>query len=49
MSAEEGEWIDREELELYLLDVMSKYVMREGNRVKELGLFGVWCSLLKEL
>ena len=45
----DGEWIDREMLEVYLLDVMSKYVMREGEKVKDVGLFGIWCSLLKEL
>ena len=49
ISSAEGCWIDEDMLKLYLLDVMSKYVLREGNRVKELGLFGVWCSLLKEL
>jgi hypothetical protein len=49
MGSDEGKWIDGEMLEMYVLDVMSKYVMREGERVKELGLFGVWCSLLKEL
>ena len=45
----DGEWIDREMLEVYVLDVMSKYVMREGEKVKDMGLFGIWCSLLKEL
>ena len=49
MNSVDGGWIDRDMLEMYVLDVMSKYVMREGKRVKELGLFGVWCSLLKEL
>jgi hypothetical protein len=29
------------------LDVMSKYVMREGGKVKELGLFGVWGGMVK--
>ena len=42
----EGKWIDRDMLKLYLLDVMSRYVMREGRKVKELGLFGVWGELL---
>ena len=42
----DGEWIDREMLEMYLLDVMSKYVMREGGKVKELGMFGVWCGMM---
>ena len=42
----DGGWIDREMLEMYLLDVMSKYVMREGGQVKELGLFGVWCGMM---
>ena len=42
----EGKWIDRDMLKLYLLDVMSRYVMREGGKVKELGLFGVWGELL---
>lgn len=46
MGSEEGAWIDREMLEMYLLDVMSKYVMREGGQVKELGLFGVWCGMM---
>jgi hypothetical protein len=26
---------------------MSKYVMREGKRVKELGMFGVWGGMIK--
>ena len=42
----DGGWIDREMLEMYLLDVMSKYVMREGGKVKELGLFGVWGGMM---
>ena len=42
----DGGWIDREMLEMYLLDVMSKYVMREGGKVKELGMFGVWCGMM---
>ena len=49
MCSVDGEWIDGEMLEMYVLDVMSKYVMREGEKVKEMGLFGIWCSLLKEL
>ena len=47
MGSEEGKWIDREMLEMYVLDVMSKYVMREGGKVKELGLFGVWGGMVK--
>ena len=27
---------------MYVLDVMSKYVMREGEKVKSLGAFEVW-------
>ena len=46
MNSVDGEWIDREMLEMYLLDVMSKYVMREGGKVKELGMFGVWCGMM---
>ena len=46
MGSEEGAWIDREMLEMYLLDVMSKYVIREGGKVKELGLFGVWYGMM---
>lgn len=46
MGSAEGAWIDREMLEMYLLDVMSKYVMREGGKVKELGLFGVWSGMM---
>ena len=46
MGSNEGKWIDREMLEMYLLDVMSKYVMREGGKVKELGMFGVWCGMM---
>ena len=49
INSNEGKWIDGEMLEMYLLDVMSKYVMREGGKVREFGLFGIWCSLLKEL
>ena len=45
MGSDEGKWIDREMLEMYVLDVMSKYVMREGGKVKELGLFGVWATI----
>ena len=45
MGSDEGKWIDGEMLEMYLLDVMSKYVMREGKRVKELGMFGVWATV----
>ena len=45
MGSNEGKWIDGEMLEMYVLDVMSKYVMREGERVKELGMFGVWGGL----
>jgi hypothetical protein len=41
----DGKWIDGEMLEMYVLDVMSKYVMREGKRVKELGMFGVWATV----
>ena len=47
MGSAEGTWIDREMLEMYLLDVMSKYVMREGGKVKELGMFGVWGGMVK--
>lgn len=46
MGSAEGAWIDMEMLEMYLLDVMSKYVMREGGKVKKLGLFGVWCGVM---
>ena len=46
MGSDEGAWIDREMLEMYLLDVMSKYVMREGGKVKELGMFGVWGGIM---
>ena len=42
MCSAEGAWIDREVLEMYVLDVMSKYVMREGEKVKSLGAFEVW-------
>jgi hypothetical protein len=45
MGSDEGKWIDGEMLEMYVLDVMSKYVMREGKRVKELGMFGVWATI----
>ena len=45
MGSDEGKWIDGEMLEMYVLDVMSKYVMREGKRVKELGMFGVWATV----
>jgi hypothetical protein len=45
MGSDEGKWIDGEMLEMYVLDVMSKYVMREGERVKELGMFGVWATI----
>ena len=47
MGSDEGKWIDREMLEMYLLDVMSKYVMREGEKVKSLGAFEVWCGMVK--
>ena len=47
MCSDDGKWIDREMLEMYLLDIMSKYVMREGGKVDELGLFGVWCEMVK--
>ena len=47
ISSDEGKWIDGEMLEMYVLDVMSKYVMREGKKVKELGLFGVWGGMVK--
>jgi hypothetical protein len=46
MGSDEGKWIDGEMLEMYVLDVMSKYVMREGGKVKELGMFGVWCGMM---
>ncbi len=46
MCSDDGKWIDREMLEMYLLDIMSKYVMREGGKVKELGMFGVWGAML---
>ena len=46
MGSNEGKWIDMEMLEMYLLDVMLKYVMREGGKVKELGLFGVWGGMM---
>ncbi len=42
----DGKWIDGEMLEMYVLDVMSKYVMREGGKVKELGMFGVWGGMM---
>ena len=45
MGSDEGKWIDGEMLEMYVLDVMSKYVMREGKRVTELGMFGVWATV----
>ena len=45
IGSDEGKWIDGEMLEMYVLDVMSKYVMREGKKVKELGLFGVWSTI----
>ena len=45
MGSDEGKWIDGEMLEMYVLDVMSKYVMREGGKVKELGMFGVWATI----
>ena len=45
MGSDEGKWIDGEMLEMYVLDVMSKYVMREGGKVTELGLFGVWATI----
>jgi hypothetical protein len=47
MGSDEGKWIDGEMLEMYVLDVMSKYVMREGKRVTELGMFGVWGGMVK--
>lgn len=46
MCSDDGEWIDREMLEMYLLDVMSKYVMREGKKVKCLGAFEVWGGIM---
>ena len=46
MGSDEGKWIDGEMLEMYVLDVMSKYVMREGKRVTELGMFGVWGGMM---
>ena len=46
MCSDDGKWIDREMLEMYLLDIMSKYVMREGGKVKKLGMFGVWCEMM---
>lgn len=46
MSSVDGEWIDRDMLKLYLLDVMSRYVVREGGKMKDLGLLGVWSRLL---
>ena len=42
MCSDEGTWIDREMLEMDVLDVMSRYVMREGEKVKSLGAFEVW-------
>ena len=45
MCSADGAWIDREMLEMYLLDVMSKYVMREGEKVKSLGAFEVWATV----
>ena len=42
----DGEWIDGEMLEMYVLDVMSKYVMREGGRVKDVGAFEVWGAVI---
>ena len=45
MNSVDGGWIDGEMLEMYVLDVMSKYVMREGGKVKDVGAFEVWATV----
>ena len=49
MNSKEGAWIKREDYRLYLLDIISRFTLREGRKVdgNEKELFAVWNNLIK--
>ena len=51
MESNEGKWIDREKYAMYLLDVISRFTMRENGKVSgdAAAPFALWGKLLKKL
>lgn len=51
MKKKEGEWIDSKLYSMYLLDVISRFTMREGGKVSRDAAkpFALWCRLLEKM
>lgn len=51
MESNAGEWIDRQMYAMYLLDVISRFTMREGGKVEGCAAtpFGLWGRLLERV
>lgn len=51
MASEEGTWIDKEVYRLYLIEIISRFTMREGSKVtgKAATPFALWSNLLEKL
>lgn len=51
MNSMEGAWIKKQEYTLYLLDIISRFTVREGKKVEggEKELFAIWNNLIKAI
>ena len=51
MKEKESEWIDSKLYSMYLLDVISRFTMREGGKVSRDAAkpFALWCRLLEKM
>ncbi len=51
MNSKKGAWIKKQEYTLYLLDIISRFTVREGKKVEggEKELFAIWNNLIKAI